>query len=108
MEPDNIIMGDATGIDLPQATPDENSLNEEKNMARYSKSKEFKKIRQHCEERIKFYQTYMPDGREIGLDFCPSPSDWRVANRVIGELKLLMNMYDTAKEIVEESVKNAR
>lgn len=107
MNPENGIMGDAMSIDLPKMEIDERNLNEEKNMARYSKSKEFKKIRDHCNSRIDFYQTYLPNGAEIGLDIIPSTEDWRVANRVIGELKLLMNMYDVATDAVEEEVKNA-
>lgn len=108
MNPQNGILGDAMGIDLPQATPDENSLNEEKNKARYSKSKEFKQIRAYCQDRINFYQTKLPNGAEVGLDVVPSTEDWRVANRVIGEFKALMNIYDTAREVVEEQVKNGR
>lgn len=104
--PDNIILGDSFGIDLPEMQPDAQSLVEEKKMAKYSRSAEFKKIRTHCEERIEFYQTKLPNGMEIGLDIVPSTEDWRVANRVIGEFKLLMNMYDTAAEAVKQAGTN--
>lgn len=104
MEPNNAILGDAdSGIDLPQAMPQEDMLIEEKKMARYSRTAEFKRIRQHCEERIDFYQTKLPNGAEIGLDVVPSIEDWRVANRVIGEFTLLMNMYEQAATAVEEA-----
>jgi len=106
MGPDNVLMGDSMGIDLPEMEVDQTSLDEEKNMARYSKSKEFKKIRAYCEDRINFYQTKLPNGLEVGLEVVPSTEDWRVANRVIGELKGLMNMYDNAKEVVEKAVKD--
>lgn len=102
MGPSNGIIGDAQGIDLPEMTPDATFLVEEKKMAKYSRSAEFKKIQAHCAERIEFYQTKLPNGAEIGLDYLPSTEDWRVANRVIGELKLLMNMYENASEAVKD------
>lgn len=105
MEPQNILMGDTNmGIDLPQATVNEDGLVEEKKMARYSKTAEFARIKEHCEERIAFYQSHLPNGMEIGLDFIPSTEDWRVANRIIGEFRLLMNMYENAKDAVDASV----
>jgi len=108
MNPSNAIMGDATGIDLPQATPDENSLNEEKNMARYSKTKEFKRIRNWCQERIRFYQTFLPDGQPVigSYDTAKMGQNWIIANTIITEFNSLMNAYDTAYEIVEEETKN--
>jgi hypothetical protein len=103
MQPENVLMGDmSNGIDLPQAEIEELDLTDEKKMAKYSKSAEFKRIQEHCQERIEFYQTKLPNGAEIGLDVAPSTEDWRVANRVIGELRLLMNMYETAAQIVKE------
>lgn len=103
MSPDNILLGDVTGTDLPEMRLADEELVEEKKMARYSKTKEFKRIQQHCQERIEFYQTKLPNGAEVGLDVAPSTEDWRVANRVIGELKLLINMYETAAEAVKDS-----
>lgn len=72
-------------------------------MAQYSKTKEFKRIQTHCQERIEFYQKYLPNGAEVALDVRPTAEDWSVANRVIGELKLLMNMYEVATQAVEEA-----
>lgn len=106
MQPDNIIMGDATGIDLPQVQVDEKSLNEVKNKARYSKTREFKEIKAYCQSRIEFYQQKLPNGQEVGLEVVPSTEDWRVANRVIGEFKGLMNIYESAKDVLEDD-KNA-
>lgn len=104
MSPDNVLMGDvSTGIDLPETQLDENELFEEKKMAQYSKTAEFKRIQDYCQERIAFYQTKLPNGAEVGLDVAPSAEDWRVANRVIGELKLLMNIYETATQAVEQA-----
>lgn len=107
MGPNNGLVGDSMGIDLPAMQPDDNLLVEEKKMAKYSKTAEFKRIQQHCEERIAFYQKYLPNGAEVALEVRPTPEDWAVANRVIGELKLLINMYEVATDAVTEAVKNA-
>ena len=46
--PDNIFIGDNDmGINLPEAVVNEDALVEEKKMARYSKTAEFKRIKQH-------------------------------------------------------------
>lgn len=103
MQPNNILLGDSTGVDLPQMQVNEQTLVEEKKMAQYSKTDEFARIQKHCQERVDFYQKYLPNGAEVALDVRPTPEDWAVANRVIGELKLLMNMYDVAAEVVEEA-----
>lgn len=103
MQPKNAIMGDNTGIDLPQMQPDEQDLSIEKNIAKFSKTKEWKALKEHIESRIHFYQSYMPNGQEIAMDYFPSTEDWRVANRVIGELKLLISTYEGVKEAVDES-----
>lgn len=106
MQPDNVLLGDSNPTELPQMQVDDQNLVEEKKMAKYSKTAEFKRIKDYCQERIAFYQTKLPNGLEVGLEVAPSAEDWRVANRVIGELKLLMNMYELADEVVKEANKN--
>jgi len=105
MEPQNTLIGDLTGIELPRKPIDEKELADEKNMARYTKTAEFKRIQQWCANKIAFYQKYLPNGAEVGLDVAPTMEDWRVANRVISELQLLMNLYDNAVEAVENEQK---
>lgn len=105
MNPANGIIGDATGIDLPEATPDPQMLNEEKKMARYSKTAEFARIQEHFQERIDFYQQYLPDGRPIGaVPKKDLEAMWITANILIGEFKAVINMYETAAEVVSEKV----
>ena len=103
MQPKNALIGDATGVELPQMELTDNFLVEEKKMAKYSRSTEFKRIQEWCEGRIEFYQTKLPNGAEIGLDVAPSTEDWRVANRVIGELRALLAQYEMAATAVKES-----
>lgn len=97
------IIGDQYGIDLPEIQPDPNLLNEERKTAKFTRTAEFKKQKEYLEERIVFYQTMLPNGMEIGLDVVPSIEDWRVANRIIGEFKAFLNIYESAKEAVEDS-----
>lgn len=98
------IMGDITGAELPQMKIEESSLSEERKMAKYSRSTEFKRIQDHFNERIDFYQKFLPNGADIGLDVVPTPEDWRVANRVIGEFKAIINMFETANQAVKDSL----
>lgn len=103
MQPQNTILGDSTGVDLPQMAQPETMLMEEKKLAKYSRTAEFKRIQEWCEDRISFYQSYLPNGAEVGLDVAPTQEDWRVANRVIGEFRALMNMYEIANEAVKDA-----
>lgn len=93
---------DSFSLELPGYTPLEETLVEEKKMARYSKTKEFKRVVQHCQDRIEFYQKFLPNGQEVGTENVTA-EDWRVANRVVMEFNLLINMYETAATAVKEA-----
>lgn len=100
----NGIIGDITGVELPQMEVDEKELTEEKKMARYSKSAEFKRIEQHFKERIEFYQKYLPDGRPVSaVPAKELESMWIAANTIIGELQTVLDSYEIAKEAVDAS-----
>ena len=101
----NGIIGDITGTELPQMVVDEKELTEEKKMARYSKTSEFKRIKQHFEERIAFYQKYLPDGREItsAANMVETGQSWVVANTIIRELQNVLDSYELAAEVVDAS-----
>lgn len=105
MEPDNVLIGDiSSGIDLPEAQVDEKELIEEKKMAQYSKTAEFERIQNYCQERIAFYQKYFPDGRPVATASKKDREDmWVVANLVIDEFTNLMNIYENAAQAVEQS-----
>ena len=103
MGPVNGIIGDAMGTELPEAVPDEAMLTEEKKMARYSKTAEFKRIEQHFKERIEFYQKFLPDGRPIAqVPAKDLEGMWIAANTIIGELSGVLDSYQTAAEVVNE------
>lgn len=98
----NGIIGDITGADLPEMVIDEKELTDEKKMARYSKTTEYKRIEQHFKERIAFYKTYLPDGREItSVDMAEAGQSWVVANTIIRELQNVLDSYEIAAEVVD-------
>lgn len=100
----NAIIGDSTGTDLPKMEVDEKQLMEEKRMAQYAKSPEFQKIKAHFEDRIKFYQTYLPDGRPIAnVPKADLESQWIIANCIIAELTAVLSTYQQVTEAVENA-----
>ena len=103
MGPQNVLIGDSTGVELPQMEASEDLLVEEKKMAKYSRSAEFRRIQDHFNERIAFYQSKLPDGRDIGVGKLPTPEEWVVANAIIAEFNLVINMYERAAEAVKEA-----
>lgn len=96
------IIGDNQLTQIPETQADEESLLEEKRVARYTKTPEYKKQREYWEERIKFYQSYLPDGRSLATVSSQERTDhWAVANLVIQEIQTLMSYYDNVKAGVE-------
>lgn len=101
--PTNAIIGDAMGTELPQAVLPEQGLQEERAMARFSKTKEFKRLKVHLEERIAFFEKMLPTGvapEQVEKTNAQLGEDWRVANLVIAELKGIISAYELAKDIV--------
>lgn len=99
----NGIIGDETGTGLPVAQIDEKELMIEKKMARYSKSSEYKRLKKHFEERIEYYQKFLPGN--IAPELVSEEERgkyWAVANIVITELQTVLDSYENAAEIVKE------
>lgn len=98
------IIGDDFGIDLPQSKVEQADLDEEKKMARFSKTDEFKRIKDYAESRILFYQSMLPDGRPLSsVDPEQMGANWTAANLVIGEFKQLLGAYENANEVVKDA-----
>lgn len=97
----NGIVGQSFGVDVPQATLPDDKLTEEKKVARFSKTAEFKKLKEHMEGRIAYYQTHLPDGREIEKD--PSINDWVIANTIIREFKAVISAYEQVAKVVDNA-----
>jgi hypothetical protein len=101
----NGIVGDSFGTDLPTTQVDNNSLLEEQKMARFSKTTEYKRLKEHLEERISFYQSYLPSGDAITLkqDTNQLGQNWLVANAIIAEFQAVLLAYENAKEVVKNA-----
>lgn len=74
-------------------------------VAKFSRTKEFKRLEEHINARIEYYQTHIPDGRPLSK----VPPEhlgplWIAANVIVGELKGILTEYELARE----TVKNAR
>lgn len=103
MNPQNGIIGDDFGTSLPELVVNEDSLKVERNMARFSKTAEFKKLKELLEDRIAFYKTHLPDGRPIvGTTPDELAQMWPIANAIIGEFQAILNAYQLANDAVEE------
>jgi hypothetical protein len=102
----NAIVGDEFGIDLPETEQLEDQRAEEKSMARFSKTKEFKALKSKIDERIEFYQKVLPDGRPLtAVEAAERAEQWVIANVVIGEFKAILQAYTQAKEAVEDATR---
>jgi hypothetical protein len=98
-----VIQGDSFGTDLPKTEVSEDLLIQEKNLARYSKTKEFKTLKEYLEARIKFFSEFLPDGKEVRwLAESELGVKWVVANNIINEFKAVLNRYEQAAEVVKK------
>ena len=100
---ENGIIGNNSGIDLPLTQVDTQVLDEEKKMAKFSKTEEFKRLKEHLDERITFYQTFLPDGRPLNADV--KAENWVIANAIIGELKGIIMAYEQANQVVKDATR---
>lgn len=106
MQPQNGIVGDITGTELPIMEQQADQLAEERKMAKYSKTTEFKRIQDHFRERIEFYQKYLPNGTPIeGVPMAELAQNWAVANAIIKELNSVIDGYYLAAEVVKDANK---
>lgn len=115
----NAVVGDQ---DLPTTVPEttvpEEILAEEKKLARYSQTAEFKRLKEFMENRIKFYQRYLPNGSlvegdpkdpslKITLPQGVSPDMmsvyWMAACLVTKEFENILSEYDRAREAVQDA-----
>tara|TARA_R110000868_G_scaffold393445_1_gene664473 strand:+ start:334 stop:660 length:327 start_codon:yes stop_codon:yes gene_type:complete len=101
-DPQNGIIGDVSVTELPQMEVDETILVEEKKMAKYSKTAEFKRIQDHFQDRIAFYQTYLPDGKPVAIATAQERLDnWAVANILVKEFEQVITLFENARNVVE-------
>lgn len=100
------IIGDAYPTELPVTDVPTQDLTEEKKMAKFSKTAEFKRLKTHMEERIAYYQTFLPSGKSVleAEDVTKLGQNWLVAQAIVTELQAIIDAY----ELANETVKNAQ
>lgn len=101
-----IIGDDSYGTELPETTINDEVRQEQLAAARFSKSKEFKALKEHFENRIAFYQTYLPDGRPLtDVSAAERESMWVIANAIIGEFNAVINEFQRAADYAKREGK---
>lgn len=107
------IIGDMSAVDLPQAPKLEaNELAVEKQMARFSKSKEFKALKEHLESRIEYYRHRLPGGTEFNKlveqqDMAEVGKNAVISSTIIQEFQMVIDSYERAAEAVKDAQKQS-
>lgn len=124
--PANVMMGDMDEpTKLPETQVPDEELAEEKKLAKYSQTAEFKRLREFMEARIKFYQRFLPNGSQVEGD----PNDpnamikvnlpsgvssemlstyWMTSCIVTKEFENILSEYARAHEVVEDAERQGR
>ena len=74
-------------------------------MAKFSKTAEFKRLKTHMEERIAYYQTFLPSGKSVleAEDVTKLGQNWLVAQAIVTELQAIIEAYEMANEVVKNA-----
>ncbi len=100
MNPQNGIIGDIDGgIDIPETEVHEELADEVKSMAKFTRTAEYKRQKAWGEQVIDFYETKLPDGRDISsVPMNERGEHWTVANEVIKVIKGFLASYEESAE----------
>lgn len=106
--PRHAVMGDDFGTELPHTEVPDEDITQEKNMARFSKTAEFKQLKTKMEQRIAFHMKYSPGSTGGATAFRDMPNEergWRslAADLVIEELVAIITAYEGANEVVKDA-----
>jgi len=105
----NGIVGDAAlPTELPQTQVPQEDLSRERNMAKFSKTEEYKALKAAIESRISFYQQFVPGGQAGDVAVQSLPNDergwrWLAADNIIMEFRSILDAYEQAAEAVKNS-----
>lgn len=108
MGPSNGIMGNDSYPDeiaIPRTTVPELDLSEYERKVKYSKSAEFKMLKERLQARIEFLQVYLPGGQAVA-DVAPEVTGamWIGADLVIREYRSIINEYESAAETIKHEL----
>lgn len=111
MRPQNGLMGDLdSSIDLPQINLPEDQLIEERRAAKFSRTAEFARLKEDLLNKVRYYQTFLPDGRivgQTGVDLADLGANWVIASTIIAEFQGIIARYEMANEVVKDAAKRS-
>lgn len=105
MNQSNGLIGDMSATELPESPllDRQAAIDELKRKAKYSRSTEFKELSEKMQERITYYQSFLPGGVPVEqVSEEERGKYWAVANIVIRELQAVIDMYQSAQEQVKQ------
>lgn len=103
MNPQNSLIGDSFGTDLPEMKTDDTGKKELANKAKYSRSKEYKELKEKADQRIAFYQKFLPSGQLVGTASREEMArKWELANLIIAEFEQLFSEHEGAEQLFKE------
>lgn len=114
MGPQNGVVGDDFGTQLPETAPQEQSSEHKqeiariKQMAKFTRSQEFAFLKNYIEGRCKLRQRYVPNADGSFVDITQLPNEergWRslAAFEVIDELTKIITEYEQAADYVKQN-----
>jgi len=109
----NAIIGDDPnyGTDLPEyQAENDQALAEYAKKARFSRTAEYKELKEKLESRIDYYRSYQPGGNGAHIplaDMTNSERGWRTlaADLIITEFRGIIDAYELAYETIKEETK---
>lgn len=101
--PQNGIVGNDYGIDLPESEYTNEQIDEVKKMAKFTRTAEYARQKTWAEAKIKFYQNYLPSGKPLSsVEPDKMAAHWIAANEIIAVLTEFINSYETSAEEIKE------
>lgn len=101
------IIGDSYGTELPETQVPEQDLMNEKKMAKFSRTAEFAKLKEHLLSRIEHYKAFLPDGTHVAFstegELAALGQRWVIANAIIAEFQAVILAYENARQTIEEA-----
>lgn len=101
--PQNGIVGNDYGIDIPETEYTDDQLVDVKKMAKFTRTAEYARQNAWAEAKIKFYQQYLPNGQDIST-VAPETRDayWVAANEIIKLLNEFLTSYESSAEEIKK------
>jgi len=102
--PQNAVVGDTYGIDLPQTQIAKEDLADERRRAAVTRTKEWKDIKAALEYEIELQKRFLPGGQSVkDIPMDEVGPRWVAAVHVIDSLENVINYYERANEVVKEA-----